>query len=719
MANVANVTLGANLDLSGIERQIRRVESRAINLNINATRPLGKLSSDVGEFEKSMAAANARVIAFGASAGIISGVTIALRSMITESINVEKALTQINSTMNLTTSQLAKFSDTIFNIAKNTGSSFNDVAKSAEQFSHSGLSMAETLKRTSDAMVLARISGDDASTSFKQLTALVNSFNKEGLTTTQVVDRIAAVSSRFGVQAKDLSEAMSGIGEAAQDAKVGFNELISLITRVQQTTSKGGAEIGVALKTIFSRIERKDTLDSLDKLGISVRTVGGETLPVIDILSRLANTYDRLGDSQKEQVAELIGGVRQVTVLKTAIGDLNSQYSGFRTILNATNNSIGAAETRNDSLNKSIASLANAASANFVKLSAAAGSLVFGPSIKKVLGGFNDASDIAGGEGIGQSIGSSILKGIGNALSGPGLVVGGFLAAKLLGSFSEFALKAAGNVLEIGKASEKQGQVQAGINELLKQSPGLYDSILTRARSITEQEELTLNAVRQRIEAERTLQAFTANVSAGFVNRGIGFSDTKFSGVEEAAPTVRKSGGYVPNIVDTVNRQAEISEAASNGYSVLPSQVREMSARINGKQSTVVYNSREKVIQNFANTGEPAIIPPGKTVMDLMTERFNKASGYVPNLRDYNKGEVEGLLSILAKTSGGKGPRITSANDQFAAIAKLSPEKRSAYIIEQLVDAKIPKSEIAQELQREDYQLRVFLLLCDQRKILI
>ena len=99
MPNITNVTLGVRADLSAAERQIRQLEGKGITLNFRSAQPLGRLTGDVAEFEKSMAAANARVIAFGASAGIIGGVTLALRSMITESISVDKALTTINSTL--------------------------------------------------------------------------------------------------------------------------------------------------------------------------------------------------------------------------------------------------------------------------------------------------------------------------------------------------------------------------------------------------------------------------------------------------------------------------------------------------------------------------------------------------------------------------------------------------------------------------------------------
>ena len=46
-----------------------------INLKVSGSRPLGKLSGDLNQFESSLRAANARVLAFGASTAIIAGLT--------------------------------------------------------------------------------------------------------------------------------------------------------------------------------------------------------------------------------------------------------------------------------------------------------------------------------------------------------------------------------------------------------------------------------------------------------------------------------------------------------------------------------------------------------------------------------------------------------------------------------------------------------------------
>ena len=115
-----------NLNIGGntrqLDRDIQKTVNRAysINLKTKGDQPLGRITGKVNEFEKSLAASNARVIAFGASAGIIYGVQSAFVSLATSVVEVQKSLQDINVILNVSTTQLNKFGGELFNIAKNT-----------------------------------------------------------------------------------------------------------------------------------------------------------------------------------------------------------------------------------------------------------------------------------------------------------------------------------------------------------------------------------------------------------------------------------------------------------------------------------------------------------------------------------------------------------------------------------------------------------------------
>ncbi len=109
-AELELITKTAEKDLARFDRKLSSVDKKVRDLGGKggkSMRPLGEglsaATANASEFEKSMAAANARVIAFGASAGLIIQVQRALKETVKATVEVEKALTDINIVLNTNT----------------------------------------------------------------------------------------------------------------------------------------------------------------------------------------------------------------------------------------------------------------------------------------------------------------------------------------------------------------------------------------------------------------------------------------------------------------------------------------------------------------------------------------------------------------------------------------------------------------------------------------
>jgi hypothetical protein len=217
-----SATISVGADTRQLERDIQSALARDFKfkgLNEKAfTQPLGRITGAANEFQKSLDASNARVIAFGASAGLIYTVEKAFTSLVKSTIDVQKSLTDINVILNVSTRTLSQFGSDLFNIAKNTGQSFDVVAQAATELSRQGLGLEETLKRTRDALVLTRLSGLDTVSAVEALTATINSFNKAGLDSTVIINKLANVDAAFAVSSADLAEAIKRVGSSAADA---------------------------------------------------------------------------------------------------------------------------------------------------------------------------------------------------------------------------------------------------------------------------------------------------------------------------------------------------------------------------------------------------------------------------------------------------------------------------------------------------------------------
>jgi TP901 family phage tail tape measure protein len=380
-------------------------------------------SRGVREFSDELDRANQRVITLGIAFQSLRTVSNTLSNIAKSSIEVEKAFTDINSVFELTSDNLDKFGKGLFNVARETSQEFKNVAEAAKEFSRQGLSAEETLKRVKSALTLSRVASLDVVDSVNVLTASINGFSKAGLTAADITNKLLAVDTRFAVSASDLADALARSGSAASDAGVNFDQLLGIITAVQQTTARGGAVIGNSLKTIFTRIQRQDTLDALESLGVQVRNANEQVLSGVDLLEAFAKSYDRLGESSKRSVAEIVGGVYQINILKAAVADLSKEESIYARATQTSAEAKDEETKRNEALNKSLDATITRLGLAGKQIGANIGNLGFSQFARTTLNlltenpitkSLEDASGKA--ETIGGKIAEGLIKGFGNAV---------------------------------------------------------------------------------------------------------------------------------------------------------------------------------------------------------------------------------------------------------------------------------------------------------------
>ena len=644
----ATIPVGA--DTRQLERDIQIALAKDFKLkgfNEKAfTQPLGRITGATTEFQKSLDASNARVIAFGASAGIIYAVQKSFVDLIKTSIDVEKSLKDINVILNASDASLKSFSDRLFDIAKNTGQTFSEVAKAATEFARQGLGIEETLKRTSDALILTRLSGLDTISSVEALTSAVNSFSKTGLDSTTVINKLANVDAAFAVSSGDLASAIQRVGSSALDAGVSFDQLLAIVTSVQQTTARGGAVIGNSLKTIFTRVQREDTLSALQGVGIAVKDLQGNTLPALKVLEELAKKFDSLSDSQKSAIAEQVGGVFQINILKAALGDLSKEYSIYKNALDVAGSATDEAIQRNQALNETVSAVLNKTFANISRVSSAVGETAFKPTINNLLNLVNKGLDNVNLDSstTGGKIGKGIVEGIGTFISGPGIVLLTAVLGKLFLNLGKFALDSLKSFLSLNKAAEQRSVIQQRILEIISKEPQLVSSILSRQTSLLQVENQILNVIKSQTLERQRAATIASQLSGNLISKGVTVSK---GGV---LTTKTKSEGHIP----------EIYGALAGGY--IPGEIKKMFIPGEGQ---VIYNNAEEV-KRFPGTNQPAIMPPEKSKAGITYKYdFVKKNGFDPyEEKRFAKGFIPNFANQFGKyyyqRKDKSTPRLTS-----------------------------------------------------------
>lgn len=671
------VTIDVRGDTKPLKREIDKLAGKKVKLNLdskNFSAPLGKIKGDLGEFDKSLAASNARVLAFGASAGAIYILQRALTETVKSTIAVEKALAEVNVILGASEKSLARFGGELFNVAKQTGRSFSDVALAAGELARQGLGMEETLKRTSDAMQLARLSGLGVEASVNAITAALNGFRNAALTSTAVIDKIIAVDQAFAVSGADLAEALRRVGSTAEGAGVSLNELLGIVTAAQQITARGGAVIGNSFKTIFTRIQRPKVLEALEELGVKTKDIAGVSLSAIGVLKNLAGTFDTLGDAQRAQIAELVGGVFQINVLKASLRDLGSQYSVFASATDIASKSSGEAARRNATLNQSLSAGLNETLQNLTKLAAGIGKLTLEPAIKNVLGIINTITEkinLGETESTGQSIGKALLGGLGKFLSGPGLAIAAVALFTLFNNLRKFAVDAFRTFTGLNATFKQQQQLQQGIVSILQQNPKILAQIQRGEISVDQAAKQILGSYKGLNSELVSMNSLAAQLAATMSKAGASVG-TLSPGGPTTIRTKKKAGGYVPNFAD----EGEVVAMALSGQYTKSQMANPRTKRGKvhdgqGGSFMATYNGHEKKQDVMGPNGKRGTIIASPAMQKAM------AGGYVPNFARVNaKLNQSATLSQVSASNSVNALRGVAGGKNTDPALKKAAQKR-------------------------------------------
>lgn len=640
MAQVINVP--ANVQLQNGTQLTQQIQSSVNRVQFNLggakglrslSQPLGRLTGQADEFTKSLDAANARVLAFGASVGVVNAVSNAFKALVNSTIEVEKAITEISVVGDQFNGKTKQLSQGLFNIAKTTGQSFSEVSKAALEFSRQGLNLEDTLQRTKDALILTRTTGLDAAKSVDGLTAAVNAFAKAGLSTTQVLNKLAAVDQAFSVSSADLIEAFQRTGAVAQQAGVSFDELAGIVTALQTETSRGGAVIGNALKTIFSRLQDTTVLSQLKDLGIAVVDTKNNILPARQILQNLAGDIEGLGKITQAGVFKDVAGTFQLNQLVSLLGDLNRQQS---ISAKATQKSAGAtneAYIANEKLNQSLDAILNKVATTGKQVGSLLGEIGLSDNLKGLLDGVNsfleEVTGVLQGDDLGSKFAKGIVKGIGAILSGPGLGIFLAIIAKLSFDLAKFGTQSLKTFFNIGKAASDQKQIQESIVQILLRNSSVLKDIENTQGGINAQAARFVTILNQELQAIQKVQGLAGGLtgavySAGYRQTEKGLQKTRgkaaggYLPAQEAADVRRGVGGASPN-----SKVVAIPNFAFGG----------------GKRGTMIANTSEYIVPNYAGGGSAIFNQDMVKTMGLPAgaKKIGAAGGFVPNFAAKNR----------------------------------------------------------------------------------
>jgi len=310
--------------------------SAAVGRSAAATRQSAIGFTDAADaaakFGQSVGLAARRFAAYTAAVGTIYGVVNALRSGVSEAVKFDLAVNKLAQVADDGARGVAALRSTVIGLSKSLGVSSADLAEAAVSFTQAGLNAEKSAKAVEVfAKTLLSANFGSARQTTEGMIAVYQQFG-------QRVDRLAeqmgamnAVAGAFAVEAGDLVTAVQKAGGAFSTAGGSLNELLALMTAVRATTRESADQIATGLRSIFTYVQRDDTVEALKSMNINLRYTRqeAERLERTGFGANLENQFVgpyqavlrlakglaglRQTDPRYSSIVEDLGGVRQIS----------------------------------------------------------------------------------------------------------------------------------------------------------------------------------------------------------------------------------------------------------------------------------------------------------------------------------------------------------------------------------------------------------------------
>lgn len=233
-----------------------------------------------------------------------------------------------------------KLTDQIVQLTTIYGSQASQAQEAATVFARAGRTEQETLEATRVALIASRIAELDVVDAATLLSGAMLQFNLSASQLLPTLDALNTLSNNYRVTTNDLLQAISRTGAVYAEHNGQLTELASITAVVAQATSRSGSEIGNALKTIYSNLDRVDTQSALFKtLGTLTVDYEDKTKSLGRTLFELKNSFESLASQEEKQLTLQIAGVRQRNILVTAIKQADDALIAENKLLQDTGSS--------------------------------------------------------------------------------------------------------------------------------------------------------------------------------------------------------------------------------------------------------------------------------------------------------------------------------------------------------------------------------------------
>jgi TP901 family phage tail tape measure protein len=294
-------------------------------------------ASSAERMGKAFALSVRRFAAFSIATRAVGLFTSTLSDAVQTAIDFERQLVKIVQVTGKSANQLRGLTDEISSLSTSLGVSSNSLLEVTTVLAQAGLSANDTSIALNALAKSALAPNFDSITETAEGAIAILAQFKQGVGALErQLSSIDAVAGAFAVEASDLIDVVRRAGGVFKSSGGNLNELLALFTSVRATTRESAESIGTGLRTIFTRIQRPQTIEFLKQFGIELVDLNGKFVGPYEAIRKLSEALSGLGEGDITfiKIAEELGGFRQIG----KVLPLLQQFSTAQAALNVAQN---------------------------------------------------------------------------------------------------------------------------------------------------------------------------------------------------------------------------------------------------------------------------------------------------------------------------------------------------------------------------------------------
>ncbi len=276
-----------------------------------------------------------------------------VRKMISVSIELDDALTQLQIVTRENDAAMSKFSITAIDTAKKIGANVNDVINSATTYARLGYNLNDSAKLSEYTGMLQNVGDIDVASAQDAITSIVKAFDIDTDQIESTLDKLVITGNNFPISVSQIAEGMTNASSTLSAAGNSYEQSVALLTAAN-TTLQNAAKSSTGLRTIAARIrntkadldelgesmttaEYDDIIKQLTHLNVSLTDANGEYRSTYDIMKDIADKWKDLSSQEQASIANTLAGTRQQSVFYSII----EQFKEASGSMDAMSNSAG------------------------------------------------------------------------------------------------------------------------------------------------------------------------------------------------------------------------------------------------------------------------------------------------------------------------------------------------------------------------------------------